>query len=550
MSGDTPHLVGSTDATIDLQVPNEPSPVAPSPPQRAMQFLKGSACPVAAGNVEILRGRLKAASGALAFGFSSFLIYKFIYALTGGAFNPVLFGLHFVVCATLITEWLLLQRVCAYSESKLRLFELATFGLPAVYTILFQVALIEESVAQVSIMPHLSPPWLLFIFIYAMFIPNCWRRAAMIIGSFATAPILLYAAMRWFHPEASADAVSDPFFGGLEWLTMFMGISASVAIAGVKTIGELRTEALEARSIGRYRLRRRLGEGGMGEVYLAEHQMMKRPCAVKIVRPSKSDDPNMLKRFEREVQATAQLSHHNNIEIYDYGQTGDGVFFYVMEYLPGMNLGELVEQAGPLPPGRVIHFLRQVCEALGEAHDLGLIHRDIKPANIFTAKRGGIYDVAKLLDFGLAKAVHTSDGSPELTQDGAITGSPYFMSPEQVQGETPDARSDLYSVGALGYFLLAGEPPFTGDKPMKVMIAHATETPRPLSDVVPGVPHDLEAIIMRCLNKAPADRYQTAQAFIEDLDRCEAATDWNRNLAGHWWAQHGQREEEPEMATV
>ena len=199
----------------------------------------------------------------------------------------------------------------------------------------------------------------------------------------------------------------------------------------------------------------------MGEVYLAEHRLLKRPCAVKLIHPHRASDPHLLQRFEREVQATAQLTHTNTVEMFDYGHTEDGTFYYVMEYLPGLSLAELVEKHGPLPPARAVHLLMQTCDALSEAHSRGLIHRDIKPGNIFSAQRGGYYDVAKLLDFGLAKPISADSVPVQLTQDGSITGSPLYMSPEQAIGDSePDERSDIYSLGAVAYYLLTGRPPF------------------------------------------------------------------------------------------
>ena len=183
---------------------------------------------------------------------------------------------------------------------------------------------------------------------------------------------------------------------------------------GARAISRLRREVARARQLGLYRLRRHLGTGGMGEVYLAEHQLLKRPCALKLIRTGHLADPRMLERFEREVRLTATLSHPNTIEIFDYGRTEDGTYYYVMEYLPGLNLAELVQRHGPLPPGRAVYLLRQVCGALREAHAAGLIHRDIKPSNIFAARRGGMDDVAKLLDFGLVLPGHdVTLGAPE-----------------------------------------------------------------------------------------------------------------------------------------
>ena len=224
----------------------------------------------------------------------------------------------------------------------------------------------------------------------------------------------------------------------------------------------------------------------MGEVYLAEHQLLKRPCAVKLIRPDRVTDPTALARFEREVRLTATLSHPNTVEIYDYGRTEDGTYYYVMEYLPGLSLAELVDRHGPLPPGRAVYLLRQVCQALREAHAAGLIHRDIKPSNIFAARRGGMDDVAKLLDFGLVLPAAWTV-APHLSEEGQILGTPLFMSPEQAMGGRPlDERSDIYSLGAVAYYLLTGRPPFDADGGLRVMIAHVHDPVVPPSLVQPN----------------------------------------------------------------
>jgi eukaryotic-like serine/threonine-protein kinase len=275
----------------------------------------------------------------------------------------------------------------------------------------------------------------------------------------------------------------------------------------------------------------------MGDVYLAEHRMMKRPCAIKVIHPSKADDPQALARFEREVHATAQLSHWNSIEIFDYGRAEDGTFYYVMEYLPGLSLSQLVERHGPLSPARVVYLLTQVCDALAEAHAAGLIHRDIKPGNIFSAVRGGQYDVAKLLDFGLAKPlIAGGDSRVQLTQTGSITGSPLYMSPEQALGDSePDARSDVYSLGAVAYFLLTGMPPFTSDQPLKVIIAHISKEVVPPSLLRSDIPADVEAIVLRCLAKAPDDRFQDVASLAQTFAQSSVAGQWDRDQAADWW---------------
>jgi serine/threonine-protein kinase len=319
-----------------------------------------------------------------------------------------------------------------------------------------------------------------------------------------------------------------------------MVVAAAAAVFGTHMINTLRREAFQARQLGQYRLLEPLGQGGMGEVYLAEHRMLKRPCAVKLIRPERAGNPKVLARFEREVQTTARLSHWNTVEIYDYGRTDDGTFYYVMEYLPGLSLEALIERHGPLPAERVVHLLRQTCQALREAHAVGLIHRDIKPGNVFVAQRGGLYDVVKLLDFGLVKPV-AEFGSVRLTQEGAISGTPLFMSPEQTRGlDDLDARSDIYSLGAVAYTLLSGRPPFERTTPLDVIVAHARDEVEPLSRQRPEVPTDLERVILRCLAKRPEDRFQDAESLEQALSECAAGDQWTQAHAARWWREHDQ----------
>jgi serine/threonine-protein kinase len=329
-----------------------------------------------------------------------------------------------------------------------------------------------------------------------------------------------------------------------------MLVAAVAAVFGTHLINKLRREAFEARQLGQYRLVAPLGQGGMGEVYLAEHRMLKRPCAIKLIRPEQAGNPQVLGRFEREVQITAQLSHWNTVEIYDYGRTDDGTFFYVMEYLPGLSLEELLERHGPLPAERVVHLLRQTCQALREAHARGLIHRDIKPGNVFVAERGGQYDVVKLLDFGLVKPV-AEIASPRLTQEGAISGTPLFMSPEQARGSSEvDARSDIYSLGAVAYNLLTGRPPFERSSPLEVIIAHDRDAVTPPSQLQANLPADLEGIILRCLAKRPADRFQDVDSLEQALSGCAAADRWTQPHAAQWWSANGPTTLSPRDASA
>jgi serine/threonine-protein kinase len=372
-----------------------------------------------------------------------------------------------------------------------------------------------------------------------MFIPNTWQRAAAVLGVICLLPIATFAYL--YSQPAFGQLVSQIEYSGfVSAQILVLALALLIGIVGVHTIGSLRREAFAAKQLGQYRLKQKLGSGGMGEVYLAEHQMMKRPCAVKLIRPEKAGDPRMLARFEREVRATAKLSHWNSIDIYDYGRTADGTFYYVMEYLPGHNIGEIVQQYGPIPPARAVYLLDQVCGALAEAHSIGLVHRDIKPANIFCAYRGGVFDVVKLLDFGLAKPTMEKNTDAQLTMAGQVTGSPMFMSPEQASGDDGiDARSDIYSLGAVIYYMLTGQPPFTSDNPLKMMIAHASQEVVPPSQLNAEIPKEFEEIVLRCLEKDPEHRFQDVASLRGALRDLVFEENWTPELAAEWWTCHG-----------
>jgi eukaryotic-like serine/threonine-protein kinase len=272
----------------------------------------------------------------------------------------------------------------------------------------------------------------------------------------------------------------------------------------------------------------------MGDVYLAEHRLLKRLCAVKLIRADMSEDPVMVTRFEREVRATAALTHWNTVQVFDYGQTAEGTFFYVMEHLHGKNLRQLVLDFGPMSEARVIFVLRQVAEALREAAARNLVHRDIKPSNVFLAEVGGRFDVVKLLDFGLVRPL-TSFGDAELSVGNELKGSPRYMCPEQAQGQAPDTRGDLYSLGATAYFLLAGRPPFDLENPLQLVIAHATQPAPTFAESGAFVSPELAAIVMKCLRKLPEDRFQSPDEFIAALDALPHRSEWNWKLAEEWW---------------
>jgi len=371
----------------------------------------------------------------------------------------------------------------------------------------------------------------------AVIIPEPPRRAA-IINAVACLPLMGMATAQI--PSLGAEAVgpAEALISTGMWAAAFV----LIATVSQRVIYGLRTRVREARQLGQYTLEEKLGEGGMGRVFRARHAMLRRPTAVKLLPPEKVDVRH-LERFEREVQLTAELTHPNTISIYDYGRTPDGIFYYAMEFLDGVNLEDLIKEHGPLPAERVVHVLRQVCGALAEAHDVGLIHRDVKPANVFLTQRGGEYDVVKVIDFGLVKDLHSADSSNTADGDDVLTGTPLYMAPEAIKSrDGVDERTDIYAVGAVGYFLLTGEPVFGGETVVEVCAAHLHEPPIPPGDRVPGgVPKDLQAVVLACLAKDPDERPADARRLRRDLDACADAGAWGTDQAQRWWEGRAPR---------
>jgi len=323
-------------------------------------------------------------------------------------------------------------------------------------------------------------------------------------------------------------------------LMVLLGLAAVVIFLAMMFIARqqraLQAAALEAKQLGQYTLMEKLGAGGMGTVYRARHAMLRRPTAVKLLDIANMSDAAVT-RFEREVQATAGLTHPNTIAIFDYGRTPEGIFYYAMEYLDGNNLDNLVALAGPLPEARAVHLLRQICGSIAEAHATGLVHRDIKPANIFITRRGGLADFVKVLDFGLVKAVGGA-GEANVTAAGAATGTPLYMSPEAVEhAEDVGPASDVYAIGAVAYFLLTGAPVFTGDAIIDILMKHVYDAPEPPSQRA-GRPFSpsLEQLILHCLAKKRADRPPDAAALLRELDACTFEGQWSSADADAWWA--------------
>lgn len=296
----------------------------------------------------------------------------------------------------------------------------------------------------------------------------------------------------------------------------------------------IRQDALAVRRLGQYVLLQEIGRGANGMVYRARHSLLRRPVAIKLLSPDLTNE-NSAALFEHEVQMTSQLTHPNTVAIYDYGRTPEGLFYYAMEYLSGIDLDQLARKFGPQPEGRVIHILRQVCGSLAEAHRIGLIHRDIKPANILLTRRGGVCDVVKVLDFGLVKARHAR-GADKLGAN-AVVGTPHFIAPEAVKDpQSIDTRSDLYSLGAVGYWLLTASTLFDSGDVQELLNGHVSAVPaRPSDRLAQSLSADLEEIIMNCLAKNPEQRPRSAEILDTALARCAAAASWTPQDAEKWW---------------
>jgi hypothetical protein len=359
-------------------------------------------------------------------------------------------------------------------------------------------------------------------------------------------------AWKWL-PEGDIGVVTEVNYAEafrpltiLRWT--FWGLFALLALSAAaifvftillaRSRREAQKAAIEAQQIGQYKLERKLGAGGMGVVYMARHAMLRRQTAVKMLEPDKVNE-GTIERFEREVQITSQLNNPNTVAIYDYGRTPEGVFYYAMEFLDGIDLQSLVERYGPQPVPRVIHILDQVCGSLYEAHSMGLVHRDIKPANIMLNRRGGQPDVVKVLDFGLVKALD-DQRQAGLTQQASLTGTPLYMSPEAIQmPNSVDSRSDLYAVGAVGYFLLTGRPVFEAENVVDLCQKHVATPPIPPSERArTPIPAELESALLACLEKSRAKRPQTARDLALLIARCAEATQWSIEDADAWWGRH------------
>ncbi|HKT58636.1 MAG TPA: serine/threonine-protein kinase [Gemmatimonadales bacterium] len=336
-------------------------------------------------------------------------------------------------------------------------------------------------------------------------------------------------------------------FGGMSDLLLMHYpnvLLLGMAVVISRVVNGLGQQVSRERALGSYRLGELLGSGGMGDVYLATHRMLARPAAIKLIRPevlASSDEATAqlaLTRFKREAEAAARLRSPHTVELYDFGVTENGTLYTVMELLEGMTLQALVRDHGPLPPARVVHILRQVCDSLQEAHVSGLVHRDIKPANIHVGRLGLRHDFVKVLDFGLVKSVEREPNPGLATEIGLTPGTPAYMAPEASGADAVDARADIYAVGCVAYYLLTGRLVFEGTSGLQVMARHLQEAPVPPSRRTEQyVPVELDHLVLACLAKEPADRPQTAAAIAAALEAMDLGS-WSEADAAGWWSRH------------
>jgi serine/threonine-protein kinase len=379
------------------------------------------------------------------------------------------------------------------------------------------------------------------IAIFPVLVPGPTRHVA--IASFVaaaanTVAFIIAVPMRGGDMPPSADLTAS--------LLLPPYIAAALSLIPARVFHRLGQKVSQARQLGSYQLVEPLGAGGMGEVWRAEHELLARPAAIKLIKTDSLNGGDgvarqrLIERFEREAQATAALESPHTVELYDFGVSDAGVLYYVMELLRGIDLETLVQRFGPQSPERVAHILSQVCLSLEDAHQRGLVHRDIKPANLFLTSRAQEVDFVKVLDFGLVKVIAPQPGDVKLSRVGEVHGTPAYMAPEEATGDGEvEPRSDLYSLGCVAYWLLTAQLVFDEPSSMKMTIAHATREPVPPSRVAEQpIPPALDDLIMRCLAKSPADRPASAGELARELASSGASLLWTVERARAWWREH------------
>jgi hypothetical protein len=359
----------------------------------------------------------------------------------------------------------------------------------------------------------------------AAVLPNRWQDGVVRLGVPALMNPLILGGAAILSSSVAAQWADSGARGTWFFYAMLINGAWLLLVIGGHNVWALRRQVYASRSIGRYRLEKRIGRGGMGEVWVAYHEQLERNVALKILVPDAGTDPQTIARFEREVMATAELTHPNTVRIYDHGVTEDGLWYYAMELLTGEDLGTLVRKQGPLPPARALYLVRQLARAMAEAHAHGIIHRDIKPENIFITTLGGEVDFVKVLDFGIAKFDRADSGN--LTTTGFVAGTPAYVAPEITTGGPADARTDVYGIGGTLYYALTGTIPFRSDNARELFYKHLQEPlERPSSRIGEPIPADLEEVVMRSMAKLPEQRFAHAGELVAALDACDVATAW------------------------
>jgi tRNA A-37 threonylcarbamoyl transferase component Bud32 len=400
--------------------------------------------------------------------------------------------------------------------------------------------------AEEPVLGGLGLSWVsVWVLLFTVLVPTPPRKALL-------AAVLSVSAVPVVYAMYVAVGVTTLTVGPFEFfmgLVMPYVIVAGMAGVAATVVYQLGTEVRRARELGSYRLVERLGAGGMGEVWRAEHRFLARPAAVKLIRPDAlgSGDADRrrvnLQRFEREAQATAAMRCPHTVELYDFGVADDGTFYYVMELLDGLDVEALVRVHGPVPAPRAVFLLRQICHSLAEAHESGLIHRDIKPANVYVCRLGREVDWIKVLDFGMVKRREDrGESDPKLTAENVVGGTPAYMSPEQALGDAVDGRTDLYSLGCVAYWMLTGHQVFNGRTPMETMMQHVQAQPaRPATRTELPIPPALEDVVMALLAKEPGSRPQSADAVVARLGDAMPDMSWTAQQAARWWDRHYPR---------